>query len=64
MLRSVKGQTLKMTKGREMKPRDRVLATLSHEEPDRVPIWCGASDEFWAKAKLDAVHGEFERRQM
>jgi len=53
-----------MTKGREMKPRDRVLATLSHEEPDRVPIWCGASDEFWAKAKLDAVHGEFERRQM
>ncbi len=42
-----------MTKGREMKPRNRVLAALAHEEPDRVPIWCGASDEFWAKAKRE-----------
>jgi len=35
----------------EMKPRERVLAAFAHEEPDRVPIWCGASEEFWQKAK-------------
>jgi uroporphyrinogen decarboxylase len=34
-----------------MTPRDRVLAAFNHEEPDRVPAWCGASQEFWAKAK-------------
>jgi len=27
------------------------LTALRHEEPDRVPVWCGASVEFWAKAK-------------
>lgn len=26
---------------------------MAHEQPDRVPAWCGASDEFWAKAKRD-----------
>jgi uroporphyrinogen decarboxylase len=31
--------------------RDRVLAAFAHEEPDRVPAWCGASAEFWEKAK-------------
>jgi uroporphyrinogen decarboxylase len=31
--------------------RDRVLTAFAHEEPDRVPAWCGASAEFWAKAK-------------
>jgi len=31
--------------------RDRVLAAFAQQEPDRVPVWCGASDEFWAKAK-------------
>jgi uroporphyrinogen decarboxylase len=24
-----------------------------HQEPDRVPMWCGASEEFWAKAKRE-----------
>ncbi len=33
-----------------MNSRDRVLAAFAHEEPDRVPVWCGASDEFWVKA--------------
>jgi len=31
--------------------RQRVLAVFNHERPDRVPCWCGASEEFWAKAK-------------
>ena len=31
--------------------RERVLTAFEHEEPDRVPCWCGASDEFWEKAK-------------
>ena len=34
-----------------MTPRERVLAAFVHEEPDRVPRWCGASPEFIAKAK-------------
>ena len=34
-----------------MTSRDRVLASFRHEEPDRVPRWCGAAQEFWAKAK-------------
>ena len=34
-----------------MTPRERVLAAFAHEEPDRVPAWCGASVEFWIKAK-------------
>jgi len=33
-----------------MTPRERVLAAFAHEEPDRVPAWCGSSVEFWAKA--------------
>jgi uroporphyrinogen-III decarboxylase len=33
--------------------RERVLTAFAHEEPDRVPRWCGASDEFWAKAKRE-----------
>ncbi len=33
--------------------RERVLAAFAHEEPDRVPCWCGASEEFWAKAKRE-----------
>jgi len=31
--------------------RERVLTSFSHTEPDRVPVWCGASPEFIAKAK-------------
>jgi len=34
-----------------MNSRERVLTAFAHEEPDRVPTWCGASDEFWEKAK-------------
>ena len=28
-----------------------MLAAFDHVEPDRVPAWCGASAEFWTKAK-------------
>jgi uroporphyrinogen decarboxylase len=34
-----------------MTSRERVLTTFAHEEPDRVPAWCGSSPEFWEKAK-------------
>lgn len=34
-----------------MTSRERVLTAFAHHEPDRVPLWCGASTEFWAKAK-------------
>ena len=34
-----------------MTSRERVLTTFAHREPDRVPRWCGASIEFWAKAR-------------
>jgi uroporphyrinogen decarboxylase len=34
-----------------MNSRERVLAAFAHEQSDRVPAWCGASEEFWAKAK-------------
>ncbi|MDD5677714.1 MAG: uroporphyrinogen decarboxylase family protein [Kiritimatiellae bacterium] len=34
-----------------MTSRERVLMAFAHAEPDRVPAWCGASVEFWAKAK-------------
>ena len=36
-----------------MTSRDRVLTAFAHEEPDRVPAWCGASHEFWTKAKRE-----------
>jgi len=34
-----------------MNSRQRVLTVFAHEEPDRVPIWCGCSPEFLEKAK-------------
>ncbi len=34
-----------------MTPRERVMTAFEHRQPDRVPMWCGASIEFWAKAK-------------
>jgi uroporphyrinogen decarboxylase len=34
-----------------MTSRERVRAAFAHEEPDRVPAWCGALPEFWEKAK-------------
>jgi len=36
-----------------MTSRERVLAAFEHAEPDRVPCWCGASVEFWEKAKRE-----------
>jgi len=36
-----------------MNSRQRVLTTMAHQEPDRVPCWCGASEEFWAKMKRE-----------
>jgi len=35
----------------QMTSRERVLTAFEHQEPDRVPCWCGASVEFWDKAK-------------
>lgn len=46
-----------------MNSRDRVLTAFAHEEPDRVPVWCGASDKFWTKAKRDLGLGDEELRQ-
>ncbi len=34
-----------------MTSRERVLTAFAHREPDRVPAWCGASPEFWEKAR-------------
>ncbi len=36
-----------------MNSRQRVMTAFAHEEPDRVPGWCGASVEFWEKAKRE-----------
>jgi uroporphyrinogen decarboxylase len=36
-----------------MNSRERVLAVFEHQLPDRVPCWCGASVEFWEKAKKE-----------
>jgi uroporphyrinogen decarboxylase len=36
-----------------MTSRPRVLTAFEHVEPDRVPCWCGASVEFWEKAKRE-----------
>jgi hypothetical protein len=35
----------------QMTSRERVLIAFEHREPDHVPTWCGASTEFWEKAK-------------
>lgn len=34
-----------------MNSRERVLTAFDHRETEIVPRWCGASDEFWLKAK-------------
>ena len=39
--------------GSAMTSRERVLTAFEHREPDRVPAWCGASLEFWEKAKRE-----------
>lgn len=36
-----------------MSSRERVLCAFDHEEPDRVPRWCGASPEFRDTAKRE-----------
>ena len=36
-----------------MTSKERVLTAFDHQEPDRVPCWCGASVEFWEKAKQE-----------
>ena len=36
-----------------MTSRERVMTAFEHKQPDRVPCWCGASEEFWAKAKAE-----------
>lgn len=28
-----------------------MLAAFEHQQPDRVPLWCGSSPDFWKKAK-------------
>jgi uroporphyrinogen decarboxylase len=45
--------------------RERVLMAFEHREPDCVPRWCGASPEFWAKAKrqLQIADDEALRRR-
>lgn len=34
-----------------MTSRERVMMVFDHDEPDRVPAWCGSSADFWDKAK-------------
>jgi uroporphyrinogen decarboxylase len=34
---------------------------FAHEQPDRVPAWCGSSVEFWAKAKRELGIDEDEQ---
>jgi uroporphyrinogen decarboxylase len=49
----------------EMTSRERVLAAFAHEEPDAVPAWCGASPEFWARAKAQlSLDDESLRRRL
>ncbi len=46
-----------------MNSRERVLTAFAHEEPDRVPAWCGSSAEFWAKAKRElSIAGDEDLR--
>jgi len=42
--------------------RERVLAAFDHTEGDRVPLWCGASEEFWQKAKNELALDDEELR--
>ena len=36
-----------------MTSRERVLTAFEHKKPDRVPAWCGASPDFWEKARQE-----------
>lgn len=46
-----------------MTSKERVLATFVHEEPDRVPAWCGAMPEFWEKAKCSLALDDEKLRE-
>lgn len=39
-----------MVSAYSMTSRERVLAVFDRQQPDRVPVWCGATPEFWQKA--------------
>jgi uroporphyrinogen-III decarboxylase len=45
-----------------MTSRDRVKAVFEGYLPDRIPRWCGASPEFWEKAKKDTELDDEELR--
>jgi len=45
-----------------MTSKERVMTAFAHSEPDRVPTWCGASVEFWEKAKQELGKGDEELR--
>ena len=48
-----------------MTSKERVAAVFAGELPDRVPRWCGASEEFWLKAKKELdLDDEALRRRM
>jgi uroporphyrinogen decarboxylase len=51
-----------MNNKKQMTSRERVLTIFDHQEPDRVPMWCGASEEFWVKAKIVTGLGDEELR--
>lgn len=51
MLKSLHDDILHLGKSVNTTSRERVLLAFDHKEPDRVPAWCGASTEFWEKAK-------------
>ena len=55
-----------------MTSKERVMAVFSHQIPDRIPMWCGASPDFMAKARsflnvkndeevLQRFHDDFRR---
>ena len=47
-----------------MNSRERVLTTFAHEQPDRVPAWCGSTPEFWAKAKRELAIDDDEQLRL
>ena len=47
-----------------MNARDRVLEAFAHNEPDRVPRWCGASEEFWTRAERILFNGAIDSQHV
>ena len=43
--------------------RERVARAIAFKGPDRVPIWCGASAEFWSKARNELQLDDERLRQ-